>query len=354
MKDRLASLDILRGLDMFMLVFLQPVVVSVGAAGQWPWFECVMYQLDHEVWEGFRVWDIIMPLFLFMVGTSMPFAFSKYSLPGASRRSLWLRIVRRFILLFIAGAIVQGNLLAMDPALIQVYTNTLQAIACGYLIASVILLNYRLVGQLTATALLLLAYTIPMHHFGDFTVDGNFAYKVDSAILGSLRGDPTYTWIWSSLTFGVTVMLGAFAGQIIKNGPHTPKTAVRLTIIGAILIVAAMVWSPWMPIIKRIWSSSMTLFSGGICFILMALSYYLADCLGWHRRLDWLKIYGTNAITAYLLGEVVNFRSIVESLTFGLAQWLGPFYPAWLTFGNYLILFLILRHMYNHKVFLKI
>ncbi|MCM1310587.1 MAG: DUF5009 domain-containing protein [Bacteroides sp.] len=354
MKERLESLDILRGLDMFLLVFLQPVVIAIGYAGQWPWFDGVMHQLDHEVWEGFRVWDMIMPLFLFMVGTAMPFSFAKYTHPGADRRKLWIRILRRFLLLFVAGAIVQGNLLALNPALLKFYTNTLQAIACGYLIASVILLNFGPRGQLVATALLLIIYTVPMHLFGDFSVRGNFAYKVDLAILGDRRGDPTYTWIWSSLTFGVTVMLGAFAGQIMRSRPRTGRTVAILAGIGVALIVSALIWSTWMPIIKRIWSASMTLFSGGICFLLMAMSYYLVDCLGWHSGLDWLKIYGTNAITAYLLGEVVNFRSIVSSLTYGLAQWFGPFYGAWLTFGNFLIVFLILRYMYRHKIFLKI
>lgn len=354
MKDRLASLDILRGLDMFMLVFLQPVIIAIGNVGQWPWFDGVMHQLDHEVWEGFRAWDIIMPLFLFMVGAAMPFAFSKYTVAGADRKRLWLRIGRRFLLLFIAGAIVQGNLLALDPGLLRVYTNTLQAIAVGYLIASVIMLNLGLRGQLVATAALLLVYTVPMHLFGDFTLQGNFAYKVDLAILGDLRGDPSYTWIWSSLTFGVTVMLGAFAGYIMKSQPRRAKTAGTMALIGAGLVAVALVWSPWMPIIKRIWSASMTLFSGGICFLLMALFYYIVDCRGYRRGLDWLKIYGTNAITAYMLGEVVNFRSIVHSLTFGLSQWFGPYYPAWLTFGNFLILFLILRYMYRHKIFLKI
>lgn len=354
MNNRLASLDILRGADMFLLRFLQPVVIAIGFAGQWPWFNGVMHQLDHEVWEGFRCWDIIMPLFLFMVGAAMPFAFAKYAAPGADRRKLYLRIARRFLLLFIAGAIVQGNLLALNPALIRVYTNTLQAIACGYVIASVIILNFGMRGQLVATAALLLVYTVPMYLWGDFTVIGNFAYKVDLALLGDLRGDPTYTWVWSSLTFGVTVMLGAFAGEIMRSQPRTGRTAAILTAIGVLLIAAALIWSPWMPIIKRIWSASMTLFSGGICFLLMALSFYVVDCCGIHRGLDWLKIYGTNAITAYMIGEVVNFRSIVHSLTFGLQQYLGDFYGAWLTFGNFLILFLILRYMYRHKIFLKI
>ena len=78
-SGRLSSLDILRGLDLFLLVFLQPVLLSVLSHFDCSWAKSILYQLDHEVWEGFRFWDLIMPLFLFMAGTSMPFAFSKYS-----------------------------------------------------------------------------------------------------------------------------------------------------------------------------------------------------------------------------------------------------------------------------------
>ncbi|MDE6652256.1 MAG: DUF5009 domain-containing protein, partial [Paramuribaculum sp.] len=77
-RSRLASLDILRGLDLFLLVFAQPVIVAIAHAADTPWLNSILYQLDHEAWEGFRAWDLVMPLFLFMVGTSMPFSFSKY------------------------------------------------------------------------------------------------------------------------------------------------------------------------------------------------------------------------------------------------------------------------------------
>ncbi|MCM1142158.1 MAG: DUF5009 domain-containing protein, partial [Muribaculum sp.] len=160
--------------------------------------------------------------------------------------------------------------------------------------------------------------------------------------------------IWSSLTFGVTVMLGAFAGQIMRRQPRSAATALVLLAAGASLIAAGMLWSLWMPIIKRIWSASMTLFSGGICFVLMAAAYYLVDCRGWHRGLDWLKVYGTNAITAYMIGEVVDFRCMVASVTYGLSHLLGDFYGAWLTFGNSLVLFLILWWMYSRRIFLKL
>lgn len=351
---RLASLDILRGFDLFLLVFLQPVVVAIGRVADCGWLNAVLYQLDHEVWEGLRAWDMVMPLFLFMVGTSMPFSFAKYSgMPGHG--PVYRRIARRVVLLFLFGMIVQGNLLGFDPHHIYIYTNTLQAIAIGYLIAAMIMLHCGVRAQIAWTAALLLIYWIPMKFCGDYTLEGNWAYAVDKAVIGRFRGDVTYTWVWSSLTFGATVMLGSFAGQIMKQaGSRRTRAAVLMTAIGAALIAAGLLWSIEMPIIKRLWTSSMTLLTGGICFWLMALSYYLIDCRGLSRGLGWLKIYGMNPITAYVLGEVINFRSIVSSVSYGLAPYLGPYYGAWLTFGNFLILFLILRAMYRNRIFLKL
>lgn len=351
-SKRLASLDILRGLDLFFLVFLQPVVVAVGQVADVEWLNSVLYQLDHEVWEGFRAWDLVMPLFLFMVGTSMPFSFSKYDIEHGYGR-IYRRILRRFLLLFVFGMIVQGNLLALDVDKILIYNNTLQAIAFGYLISSVLMLHFSVRSQVVVTLLLLVIYWIPMHFCGDYSVDGNFAYWVDSIVIGDFRGDLTYTWVWSSLTFGATVMLGSFAGQIMRRYKKE-KAAILMTVTGVCMIVAGLLWSLEMPIIKRVWTSSMTLFSGGICFLLMAMFFYIIDCRGYSFGLNWLKIYGMNPITAYVLGEVVNFRSIVSSTTYGLSTYLGDYWQAWLTFGNFLILFFILRMMYRHRVYLKL
>lgn len=349
---RLASLDILRGLDLFMLVFLQPVLVEIARVANIPWLNSIMYQLDHVVWEGFRVWDLVMPLFLFMVGASMPFSFAKYRC-GADRKPLYKRILRRFLLLFLFGMIVQGNLLALDLGRILIYNNTLQSIAVGYLIAAMLMLHCTVRVQIWLTAVMLVVYWLPMHFCGDYTLKGSFAYKVDEIVLGRFRGDLSYTWIWSSLTFGVTVMLGSFAGQIIRSIGKL-KAAVILVITGVALVCAGLLWSIEMPIIKRLWTSSMTLYSGGLCFLLMALFYFVIDCIGFSFGLNWLKIYGMNPITAYLLGEVVSFRSIVSSLTYGLQQYLGDYWSAWLTFGNFLILFFILYAMYRSRVFLRL
>ena len=353
-SKRLSSLDILRGFDLFLLLFFQPVLFRLGRALNLPWLNEVLYHFDHEVWVGFRFWDIIMPLFLFMAGASMPFSFAKYK-DCPDKSAVYRKVLKRFVLLFFFGMIVQGNLLGLDPEHFYYYNNTLQAIAAGYVIAAFTLLNASFLTQIGVAMALLVVYTVPMMLFGDYTLEGNFAYKVDVLLMGRFQGDPTYTWIWSSLTFGVTVLLGTFAGHIMKEGKENRKRAVvRLFVAGVALVLAGELWSLEMPIIKRIWTGSMTLVSGGYCFLLMALFYFVVDYKGWNKGLNWLKFYGMNSITAYILGETINFRSIVQSVSYGLKPYLGNLYDTWLTFGNFLILFFILRWMFKHKIFLKI
>mgnify|MGYP002517539966 CR=1 FL=1 len=202
---------------------------------------------------------------------------------------------------------------------------------------------------------------------GDYTPQGNLAEWVDRVVLGRFRDNATvengvvvwdagyhYTWILSSLTFAVTGISGMLAGHILKSRWEDSRKLKVLFVAGAAMVAVALVWSIWMPIVKIIWTSSMALFAAGISFILMGIAYYLVDCKGYTRQSEWLKVYGMNSIVAYMLGEVVNFRSIVQSLSYGLQPYLGDWYNVWITFGNYLIIFLILRAMYKARVFVKI
>ncbi len=367
-SNRLASLDILRGFDLFMLVFFQPVFVAF--ARHWkdvPVFSFLLHQFEHVKWEGFSAWDLVMPLFLFMVGAAMPFSFEKYR-TNPDKRAIYKKITKRFVILFILGAVVQGDLLSLDPMQIRIYTNTLQAIAVGYVISAVLLLHLSRKGQVVATLLLLTGYWALLTFLGDFTPDGNFAEAVDRAVLGRVRDGVTYaedgswsfsdnyryTWVLTSMVFGVTTMMGAFAGQIMKNGKDKRKNSRLLFIIGVSLLLSAWLLSFQTPIIKKIWSASMTLWSGGLCFLLMAVCYYIVDYKGRSNGLNWLKIYGMNSIVAYTLGMVVNFRSAAHSLLWGLEKYTGDYYSAILTFANFLILFFILRLMYRWRIFVKI
>lgn len=352
---RVESIDILRGLDLFFLLFLQPVIISLPNNFDQGWFHYVLYQLDHEKWVGFRCWDLVMPLFLFLVGASMPFSFSKYK-GRKDKGKLYLRIFRRVLILFILGMIVQGNLLGFSLDNLEIYNNTLQAIAAGYFIAAIILLNFNRKLQIAATFLLMAVYSIPMALYGRYQPDDSFAYAVDQMMLGRFHGDHTYTWIWSSLTFGATVMFGALSGEIIRkyNTQNSLKTLTFLGAGGIALVILGLLAGIYEPIIKRIWTSSMTMFSAGICMSLLCIFYWLTDVMGLRKGLNWLKIYGTNAITAYCLGEVINFRSVVNSLTYGLKPIVPDWYPFILTLGNACILFLILYLLYRSRILIKI
>ena len=352
---------------MFLLLFLGPVVQAFCKA--YPdgtaWLAT---QFRHVPWDGFVLWDIIMPLFLFMSGITIPFSMARYRDGQRPDGKFWLKLAKRFVLLFFLGWIVQGNLLEFDWKLFHPYANTLQAIAVGYVVAALLFVYLKPRWQIVVAVLLFAAYWIAFA-CTEMNLDGqdNIAMVIDKAVLGSHRdgvkwaADGTwrfrtgyqYTWILSSLNFTVTVVLGCFAGQMLKSGRHAPaKRALLVACAGAALVATGLAASPFFPIIKKIWSSSMTLFSGGICFLLIALTYYLVDVRGWHKGADWLKVYGMNAITAYCVGEVIKFTSVSESLLHGFESMC--WYPVLIAFANASILFGILFVMYKNKVFIKI
>ena len=368
-NKRLLSLDVLRGLDLFLLVALQPVLRAVLLQ-----LDCealngtLLYQLDHAEWEGLRIWDMVMPLFLFMSGVTMPYSLPKYRTQNGNLK-VWTRVVKRFALLFMLGMVLQGNLLALDLNRVYLYSNTLQAIAVGYLLTVPIVLYLKPRYQIMAIAALLVIYSIPMHLYGDWSAQGNWAAVVDKTILGRFRdgsmlaadgsvqfaGWYDYTWLWSSITFCCTVAFGSLAGYMTKNGNNDRKaTTCNLFIAGVVLVILGIACGIAQPIVKRIWSASFTLYSAGWCYLLLALSYWWIDVKGHTKGWDWLLYFGCNAITAYLIGELVNFRGIAASFLYGTEQYLQEWYPVLLTACNSMILFIILRFMYRNRIIFKV
>ena len=372
-SKRLESLDALRGFDLFFLVALGPLMHSLARTANVEWLNESMWVFSHVSWEGFSPWDLIMPLFLFMSGISMPFSLSRYK-SISDKRPLLRRLAKRILLLWIFGMMCQGNLLALDPNTIYLYSNTLQAIATGYLITALLFLFTSRRTQIITAVVLLLVYwtamqfiTVDGYGGGNYTPQGNLAEWIDNTVLGRFRDTAQvidgkvvvadwyhYTWILSSLNFGVTVLTGLFAGYIAKDKIEEKKKLKLYFGTGITMVIAGWLWNFQMPVIKTIWTSSMVLVSSGYCFLLMGLFYYWIDYKGHTRGLNWLKVYGMNSITAYLLGEVVNFRCIADSVSYGLKQYIGDYYPVWLTFTNYLILFFLLRMMYKRGLFLKV
>ena len=336
---------------MFLLLFLGPVLRAVCKVlpGDTVWLTT---QLQHVRWDGFVLWDIIMPLFLFMSGITIPFSMAKYRNGLRPDGQFYLKLVRRFFILFFLGWIVQGNLLLWDWKLFHPFANTLQAIAVGYVITSLTFVYLKPKWQIVVCAGLFAAYWILFACTGMNTnPQDNVAMIVDKAVLGSHRdgvewaADGTwrfmkryqYTWVLSSLNFAVTVLLGCFAGQILRSDKNAPaKRALLILVAGVVLIAAGLLLSPVFPVIKKIWSSTMTLLSGGICFMLIGITYYVVDVRKWKKGLSWLKIYGMNAITAYCIGEMLQYNTVPQAI------------------GNALLVFVVLLVMYRKKLFIKV
>lgn len=372
-SKRLESLDALRGFDLFFLVALGPLMHSLARTANVEWLNESMWVFSHVSWEGFSPWDLIMPLFLFMSGISMPFSLSRYK-SISDKRPLLRRLAKRILLLWIFGMMCQGNLLALDPNTIYLYSNTLQAIATGYLITALLFLFTSRRTQIITAVVLLLVYwtamqfiTVDGYGGGNYTPQGNLAEWIDNTVLGRFRDTAQvidgkvvvadwyhYTWILSSLNFGVTVLTGLFAGYIAKDKIEEKKKLKLYFGIGITMVIAGWLWNFQMPVIKTIWTSSMVLVSSGYCFLLMGLFYYWIDYKGHRSGITWLKVYGMNSIVAYMLANVVNFRCIGESLFYGLEQYMGSYYSFLMTLWNIGAVYVIIWFMYKRGIFLKV
>lgn len=372
-SKRLESLDALRGFDLFFLVALGPLMHSLARTANVEWLNESMWVFSHVSWEGFSPWDLIMPLFLFMSGISMPFSLSRYK-SISDKRPLLRRLAKRILLLWIFGMMCQGNLLALDPNTIYLYSNTLQAIATGYLITALLFLFTSRRTQIITAVVLLLVYwttmqfiTVDGYGGGNYTPQGNLAEWIDNTVLGRFRDTAQvidgkmvvadwyhYTWILSSLNFGVTVLTGLFAGYIAKDKIEEKKKLKLYFGTGITMVIAGWLWNFQMPVIKTIWTSSMVLVSSGYCFLLMGLFYYWIDYKGHRSGITWLKVYGMNSIVAYMLANVVNFRCIGDSLFYGLEQYMGSYYSFLMTLWNIGAVYVIIWFMYKRGIFLKV
>ena len=136
-QERIMSIDALRGFDMLCIIFLDRFFITLYRGVDTPLTVALANQFEHPEWFGSTFYGIIMPLFLFVVGAVIPFSLSRRIRESTGLGPVYKKLIRRFIILFILGWIVQGNLLALDSEQFNVFSNTLQAIAVGYILTCI-------------------------------------------------------------------------------------------------------------------------------------------------------------------------------------------------------------------------
>lgn len=359
-SKRLSSIDALRGFDMLWIIGGGEVLIQLAKALPNSFTTRLARNFDHA-YGTFRFYDLIMPLFLFVVGVVMPVAFRKRIDKGEDNRSIYRHVISRVIKLYILGLIASGHLLDFNLSTLHLWTDTLHAIAVGYLVSSVLILEVKIKWQIAIVALLLVSYwlvmsfvPIPGHGAGILEKDLNLALYVDNLVLGHFQEGAGWTYILTNMTFVCSVMLGVFAGYILLSDRTALKKTFQLIGAGAGCIGAGVIWGQWFPIIHHLWTSSLVLFAGGWCFLLLAVFYYIIDVKGYVRWFFVFKVIGVNAIAVYVATHLFDFRLVASVFVRGLEQWLGEWYNFVLSLSGLIVIWLILLYMYRKKTFIKV
>jgi len=333
--ERLASLDLFRGVTMFLLVAegarvyegLTRVTSPDTLAGM------LVTQFHHHPWNGLRFWDLIQPFFMFIVGVAMAFSYGKRFERGDAWGDSFKHVAYRCLMLLLLGV---GLHCGYAGKLVWELWNVLSQLSVTVMIAFLVMrLPWR--RQLLISLGLLVASDLAYRFWpiGEFRVPGdpfvklqNFGAWADTILMApDTRNSGGWAAVNAIPTAAHTIW-GVLAGQLLR-GKGEPLAKVK-TLLGAgavgLVLGFGMDWAGFEPIIKRICTVSFIFASGGFCLLALAFFYWLADIKGYRRGALFFAIVGMNPIFIYLFSETVGhqwFNGFVAIFAGGVAGWLG-------------------------------
>ena len=303
--ERLISLDAFRGA----IIALMVLVNDPGDGRH------VYGPLNHAEWNGWTITDVVFPSFLWILGVAMTFSMAKRLAAGNSRAQIFTQALRRTAILFALGLSLYA-LPKFDLSTLRVL-GVLQRIAICYAIAAAIYLTTGVRGQILWIVSLLTAYwlimklaPVPEYGAGYLDVDRNFAHHVDRLILGRHNYAHTKTWdpegLVSTLPAIATALFGILAGSLLRARRALAERTTWMFLAGNLLIAAGLICDIWLPINKKIWTSSFALFMAGLDFVMLAIAVWWVDGLGHRQAVKPLVILGMNAIAVYMTSEILD------------------------------------------------
>ncbi|MGL5094109.1 MAG: acyltransferase family protein, partial [Planctomycetia bacterium] len=350
-SSRLTSLDALRGFDMSCLVLFDRIVRGLHAALPNVWIVTALHaQFTHPDWVGFTFYDLIFPLFEYMIGVSVYLSVSKRLARGDSKISILKHALVRVALMVLLGMTVNGNLLTWNPAELQLTYSVLQMLAVAYLFATLFVLYAGLRGQIVGFLVLLVGYwavqtyvplpgeprafvnwmgatvEAPAHQVGVYKEGSHFSYWLDDKIFGEWDRWKA-GWIVESMTHGASALVGVFAARVLRSGMTPWRVVLALAAAGVLSLAGGWAWSLSFPIIKNMWTSTFVLWTSGVSLLLTAGFYGVVDGLGWRRWAFPFIVVGSNSIVAYLMSTVLS--GVVGSFTFLLLGGFAPYLGKW-------------------------
>lgn len=363
-SGRLYSLDALRGFDMFWIMGAEEIVHSyakISGSGFWTGFAD---QLTHPAWNGFRMYDTIFPLFLFIAGVATPYSVGRELEKGKSKANIAWRVLKRALILILFGLIVNNGLELKPIAEIR-FGSVLGRIGTAYFFANLIYLNTGRRGQMIWFWALIIGYWLllkftsaPGFPAGDLTMEGNFASYIDRLVMpGKLYlGIHDPEGLTSTIPAISTGLLGIITGNYLKLDPTDPtKKVVRMILVGLLFLGLAYLWNFDFPVNKNLWSSSFVLLVGGISLLFLASFYYIIDVRGYRSWAFFFKVIGMNSILIYMSEHFIDFGYTAKAFFHWLLQLAGePYSAVVLAILVVAIKWLFLYFLHNKKVFLRV
>lgn len=327
---RIVSIDALRGFNIFWILGADGAILALAAMtrGKGSVLDAIgsllETQMTHVAWEGFRFYDFIFPLFIFVTGVSIVLSLTRMVAREGKARAHG-RVLRRFLLLYVMGLIYYGGVSQHWPDIRLL--GVLQRIALCYLFAGLLFLNLDRRGLVAALVVLLGGYwmlmtfvPVPGVGAGSYAMDANLANWIDARYLPGRLWDGTRDpeGLLSTLPAIATCLLGVLAGLLMHDERLTPQQkSLRLVVMGVALLAGGYAWSLQFPIIKAIWTSSFVLVAAGYSAILLGAMHQVIDVWGFNR---WPTIFvwlGANALTLYFINNIASFERFASRFVGG-------------------------------------
>lgn len=397
-KVRLVSLDALRGFDMFWILGADALGQALGRVAHFGPLTVLAEQLDHKEWAGFAAYDLIFPLFVFIVGVSAVFSLTQI-VAREGRPTAVKKILRRALILFVLGIIYNGGLTHPWPD-VRIM-GVLQRIGLAYAGAGLLFLYFKPRVLVALCVAILIGYWtllnfVPIRDFnlepvavsarygktnppraevrpafeqtksyvtGHFEPGLNLTNHLDFQYLPGSFYDTYYDpeGILSTFPAIVTCLGGVFAGLLLRRVDLSGEKKVALLLgAGVVALGLGWAWHPFFPVVKKLWSSPFVLVAGGWSLLLLAAFYYIVDV---KQRQRWCLPFiwiGMNPITLYTASSFINFQSIGARFVGGsVALWFdhhivegaGELLIALAGLG---FVFVFAAFLYRRKIFLKV
>lgn len=353
---RLASLDALRGLDMFFFIGIGGMFRALPQLSDNPLFRFLADQCDHPQWLGFTAWDMIFPLFIFTVGVAMPFSFAK-RVERDRKAEIYKHVLIRAGILVVLGFVHRGLIVHPNWG----YYSVLYRIAFSYLFGALILLNFRPRGQAYWAFGLLLGYWlvmwfIPVPDFGarDFSEEGNLSTFLSNWIAQAISPTVKHTFSITLIPAVSTALFGALAGQWLRSDKSSGKKTLGLLVAGGLFVAFGLLMHQWFPLSKKMASTSFSFLSCGLSVLLLCLFYWIIDVRGYRKWAFFFIVVGMNSITIYLVNHYFNFHELAGVFLDPFSGYLSTAKPLTMATASAGLKWLFLYWLYRHKLFLKV